>query len=271
MGRPPTINRQHLLDSARRIFASKGFAATTLAEIAGELHVTPAAILRHAASKEALFLSAMESGEIVQPPQCILDLATTDAHDDPRMVLRSVAEGFIPFIQGMIGARLVMAMHANSYRTSLTLPFNAAGDDSPPRLAFRIVVDYFDRAAAAGVIKVPNPAAAALLFIGSLQGFVLTQTVLKVGPPVAVNEYIDALIDLWCAGAIVGGSNARKKKPVDPSRGRARGARDRDRGHASVHAPATAAAPARAGGNARGANSKRRLARGRPRRPRLRR
>src|SRR4029079_6185269 len=167
----------------------------------------------------------------------------------PRVVLREVAEGFIPFIQGMIGARLVMAMHANAYRASLTLPFDATGDN-PPRKAFRIVVDYFERAAAAGVLRVPNPAAAALLFMGSLQGFVLTQYVLKVGPPVDAADYVDALIDLWVEGAIVGGSNARKKKPVDPSRGRARGARDRDRGHASVHAPATKAATARAGRDA---------------------
>jgi len=114
MGRPPTIRRDQLLDSARRIFAAKGFAATTLAEIASELRVTPAALLRHASSKEALFRAAMQRSDDVQPPQCVLDLATIDAaHSDTRVVLRNLAEGFIPFVKSMIATRLVLAMHEN--------------------------------------------------------------------------------------------------------------------------------------------------------------
>ncbi|SRR6266849_2932042 len=271
MGRPPTIQRAQLLESARRIFAAKGFAATTLADIASELRVTPAAILRHVESKDALFRSAMESGEIVQPPKCILDLATTDARADPRVVLRSVAEGFVPFVREMITTRLVVSMHANSSRTSVTLPFSPADDDSPPRRGFRFVVDYFQRATAAGVLRVPNPAAAALLFMGSLQGYVLTQYALKVGPAIPVPDYIDALIDLWCEGAIVGGASARKKKTVDPTRDRPARHRSGNRGDASVHPPAAKTASARAGRNTRSADGERRITGRRPRRPRVRR
>src|SRR6266550_4509004 len=43
MGRPPTINRERLLETARRVFAAKGFEAATLADIAAELHVRRAA------------------------------------------------------------------------------------------------------------------------------------------------------------------------------------------------------------------------------------
>src|SRR3954471_23006277 len=127
MGRPPTIRRDQLLESARRIFAAKGFAATTLPDIAAELRVTPAALLRHADSKEALFRAAMERSDDVQPPQSVLDLATIDASEaDPRDVLRRLAEGFVPFAKRMIETRLVMAMHENTRRTSVVLPFDAA-------------------------------------------------------------------------------------------------------------------------------------------------
>ena len=61
MGRPPRIRRDQILDTARRVFAAKGFAAATLADIAGELGVTAAALLRHVRSKDALFAEAMRS------------------------------------------------------------------------------------------------------------------------------------------------------------------------------------------------------------------
>ena len=61
MGRPPRISRDQILAAARRNFSTRGFAATTLAEIAAEIDVTPAAILRHFDSKQELFHAAMSS------------------------------------------------------------------------------------------------------------------------------------------------------------------------------------------------------------------
>jgi len=37
MGRPPTLTPQQLLENASRVFLQKGYEATTMAEIAGEL------------------------------------------------------------------------------------------------------------------------------------------------------------------------------------------------------------------------------------------
>lgn len=269
MGRPPTIVREELLASARRIFAAKGFAAATLADIAAELRVTPAAILRHTESKEALFLTAMRGSDQVQPPPCVLDLAAVDAAEaDPREVLRSLAGGFIPFAKNMIETRLVMAMHENTRRTSLVLPFDAASEDSPPRRGLRIVVDYFERAAKAGRLHVSNPRAAALLFMGSLQGYVLTQHVLQAGALVPLPVYIDALIELWCDGAITGGKSARRKKMDSPRRRTGRAGRG-NRGDADLHASATAAAPTRSVRNPRGEDGERGVTRRRSRHSRV--
>src|SRR3984893_4981033 len=110
MGRPPTIQRQQLLETARRFFAEKGFEAATLADIAGELKVTPAALLRHASTKQALFAQSMRAARVA-PPEFILELARTDATADPRIVLRRLAGKAIPFLQKTIGENIAIYMH----------------------------------------------------------------------------------------------------------------------------------------------------------------
>src|SRR5205085_1660463 len=193
MGRPPRIRRDQILDTARRVFAAKGFAAATLADIAGELGVTPAALLRHVGSKDALFAEAMRSGAAIEIPAAVRDLAATPAEADPR--------------------------------------------------------------------------AAALLFMGSLQGYVLFHHVLKMPPVCTLSEYIDTLIDLWCEGAIidVGGSRGRQSKNAAATRGAAGGARRRRRRAGDLLRASAQTAGARPLRHAGGADGQRRLARRRPR------
>jgi AcrR family transcriptional regulator len=213
MGRPPRIARQQLLDVARAVFSKKGFGATTLADIAAELNVTPAAILRHVESKQALFDEAMRGGDLVELPPAVAQLATVDATTDPRIVLRQLAEGIVPFVQSILATRIVVAMHESSQRTSVTLPFNADTENNPPRRAFAMIADYMRRATEAGRLHVRDPRAATLLFMGSLQGYVLFHYVLKVTPAYPLSDYIDALVELWSEGAISntnrGGSRGR--------------------------------------------------------------
>jgi AcrR family transcriptional regulator len=271
MGRPPTIDRERLLESARRRFAAKGFEATTLAEVAGGLGVSPAAILRHFPSKRALFAEAMLGGR-VELPHCLRELAMTDAHADPREVLRRVATEFVPFIRGVIEVSLAVQMHRNAHQTSLVVPFDTKAADTPPRRAIRLVEDYFRRAIDAGTIQLRDPRAAARLFIGSLHSYVLFHHILAI-PTIPLDAYVDALIDLWTHGAIApphGGPRARKKE--DPANARSAPDRlPRDRGGASLRPPAKPAAAAGVRRNPRGADGERRLARGRTRRPRPRR
>ena len=268
MGRPPTVTRDDVLETARRVFATKGFEATTLADIAAELGVTPAAVLRHAKSKQALFAAAMRARHI-EMPAAIVHLQATGGAEDPRVVLRRLAEEFVPFVSNTIAENLAIYMHRRS-QTSIVLPFDVGAEDSPPRRGLRIVADYFRRAAEAGVIRVKDPRAAALLFMGSLQSYVLLHQVFNVASkPYPLDDYIDALIDLWTGGAI-GGTRARSKKTAAPHR-RVGGAGDAGRGHARVVARPTAAEGDRPLRNARGAHSRSGVAHRRPRRPRPRR
>jgi AcrR family transcriptional regulator len=281
MGRPPRITREQLLDTARRVFVTKGFEATTLADIAAELGVTAAAVLRHAGSKHELFLAAIRGGA-VDVPEFIAALRDVDPATDPRIVLRGIAERFIPFASKTIATNLAVYMH-NQASTSFVLPFDTSSESSPPKRGLRIVTEYFRRAAAAGVIRVRDPRAAALVFMGSLQSYVFLHQVLNVSAePYPLQAWIDQLIDVWTSGAIVvdgaaesngvaanavGGTRGRKAKPSRQN------SADRDRGHRSdrdVRLPAAKAKAARArpGRVARSADGERRVAVRRPRRPR---
>src|SRR5579871_375511 len=53
--------RQRLLTEAQRLFRQRGYAATSLEQIADAAEVTKGAIYGHFASKEDLMLSAMEA------------------------------------------------------------------------------------------------------------------------------------------------------------------------------------------------------------------
>jgi AcrR family transcriptional regulator len=267
MGRPPRITREQLLETARRVFVAKGFETTTLADIASELGVTAAAVLRHFPSKHELFIAAIHSGSIELPP-FLTELATIDPATDPRVVLRGVAERVIPFVQKTIATTLAVYMH-NRAQTSFVVPFDTTSENSPPKRALRALTEYFRRASDAGVVRVRDPRAAALLFVGSLQSYVFLHYVLNIAPkPYPLDAWIDQLIDIWTSGAIVtGGTRDRKAKPVEKSRAD-RGAGDRGVRRVRVHSPDAAAQTARPRRNARSANGSRGVAVRRPRRPR---
>src|SRR5437762_1978622 len=254
MGRPPTITRDLLLDTASRVFGAKGFRDATLADIAGELGVTPAALLRHVESKQELFLQAMTGGGRL--PAVIADLEHLDARSDPRIVLRRIAEKFIPFAEKVVGMNIAAYMHA---QTSFVVPFDTRSADSPPRRGLRIVEGYFRRAAEAGVIRIRDPRAAALLFIGSLQSYVFLHKVLNVVPLYPLGDYVDALIDLWSHGGIRGEEvrHREKRRAADRDRGGSRG-------HAAVPAREEQTPRARPRRNTGGADGERRVARRRP-------
>jgi AcrR family transcriptional regulator len=268
MGRPPRVTRDDLLQAARRIFGEKGFDAATLADIASLVGVTPAAVLRHFESKQALFRAAMQSG-VKAPPKFILDLAFIDAATaDPREVLRSIAEQFVPFAQRAVAENIAVYMHSRSQR-HLVVPFDADAPDSPPRRGLALVGDYFRRAMAAGRIRTFEPRAAALLFMGALHSYVTLHHIFNVAAkPYPLPRYIDALIDLWTEGAIVTGGTRGKNRNHRSSRADRLVADRRSRRHSAVGAPDPPAAGDRPVRNARGTDRKRGVAGRRPGRSR---
>ncbi len=269
MGRPPRISQQQILDAARDAFTRRGFDATTLADVAKALGVTPAAILRHFPSKQELFTAAMSSRHLDLPP-FLDELANADPTADPRLVLRRFAEQMIPFAANALRPAIAVHMHLAARQTTVVVPFDTSAEETPPRRGIRVLAEYFARAMDAGTIRRGDPRAMALLFAGQLQSYVFNHHVLNVTPVYPLDAYLDAQIELWVHGALaVGGTRARKKARTEDHPG-GRPSRRRD-GGAAVHARAAQAEAAGPRRDARGPDGERRLARRRPGRARPRR
>ncbi|HZU72401.1 MAG TPA: TetR/AcrR family transcriptional regulator [Acidimicrobiales bacterium] len=72
--------RQALLDSAARLFADKGFAATSLDEVAADARVTKGAVYHHFTNKQALFEAVADQAEV---DACAAIMAAAAEAGDP--------------------------------------------------------------------------------------------------------------------------------------------------------------------------------------------
>ncbi|MDH0867333.1 helix-turn-helix domain containing protein [Mitsuaria sp. GD03876] len=86
----------HLLRTARRIFALRGYEATSVREIAREADVDAALIAHHFGSKEALWLAVVEQIKVLLDPMLATAVALrADASLGPR---ERVEQGLLAFI-----------------------------------------------------------------------------------------------------------------------------------------------------------------------------
>lgn len=130
-GAPDT--RADILASARRLFATRGFAGTTIRAVAGEAGVDPALVHHYFGTKDDLFMAALElpvdPRRLLEP---VLDAGVDHAAvgllrtflsvwDDPENQLaflglvrgviegsdeRLLSEGFVPVVLGPVGQAL---------------------------------------------------------------------------------------------------------------------------------------------------------------------
>jgi AcrR family transcriptional regulator len=213
MGRRARVTREEVLAAARDAFAERGYEATTLAAIAARVGLSPAALLRHAPGKEALFQAAMadvEAAPGAAPP--VAFLATADAAaDDPREVLGRLARAVIPFIEAQIAGNIARWMFEKSGERVLRLPFDPSSKASPPQRVFAMLEDYLRRAHRAGRVDVRDPRAAALAFMGTMNAYVFFHRIMKiVDPPLPLDRYLETVLDVWAKGAIRGRAPGRR-------------------------------------------------------------
>jgi len=86
--------RGRLVATARRLFAEKGFAATSTEEILGEAAVSRGALYHHFASKTDLFRAAFEAVENDLTAQ-ILSAASGSGETDPMRILELGFDAFL--------------------------------------------------------------------------------------------------------------------------------------------------------------------------------
>jgi AcrR family transcriptional regulator len=87
--------RGRLIATARRLFAEKGFAATSTEEILSEAEVSRGALYHHFSTKTDLFQAAFEAVEDELTAK-ILEVATAGGQTDPIEILRL---GFAAFLE----------------------------------------------------------------------------------------------------------------------------------------------------------------------------
>ncbi|HVR98272.1 MAG TPA: TetR/AcrR family transcriptional regulator [Thermoanaerobaculia bacterium] len=209
MGRRPKISREDVLQAAREAFAERGFEGTTLAGIAARLGVSPAALLRHAPTKEALFASAMSyhgPGEFAVPVEFLAEL---DGSEDPRLVVRRIGETFVPFLESKLDEQIAHWMRSKTLEEEargIPLPFDPNVRPTPPQRVLRLVEDYLRRASAAGRLRVSDPLAAALMLFGAFQAYVTLHRIARIlDPPLPLDRYIDTVVEVWMHGTEEGG------------------------------------------------------------------
>lgn len=93
---PPADRRHEILEAALRLFAQKGYSATTNAEIAREAGVTAAALYYYFPSKEYLFRTAVTEMRSDLEPR--VQMTSGDSfHVDPQTLVPQVLQGVIDF------------------------------------------------------------------------------------------------------------------------------------------------------------------------------
>lgn len=99
--------RGRLITTARRLFAEKGFAATSTEEILGEAKVSRGALYHHFSNKTELFQAAFEAVEEELTAK-LLETATAGGETDP---IRILERGFGAFLDQCVNPevqRIVM-------------------------------------------------------------------------------------------------------------------------------------------------------------------
>jgi AcrR family transcriptional regulator len=212
MGRTARVTREQVLAAAREAFVERGFEGATLADIGARLSVSPAALLRHAPTKRALFLACMGAAEPDMLPLAFLE--ELDGSEDPRAVLRRVAETMVPFLETRIRQIVARWVYFKTLPGvgRVPLPFDPEVRPTPPQKNLSFLEGYVRRAARKGRLGVSNPRAAAFAFFATVHSFVFLQHVVEaLEEPMALDEYLDTVLDVWTRGAIAAAPRGRRR------------------------------------------------------------
>jgi AcrR family transcriptional regulator len=205
VGRRPRVEREQVLAAARDVFGARGYDGATLAAIAARVGLSPAALLRHAPTKQELFEAAFagDRGELRLPIEFLAEVDAAAA--DPAQVLRRLGETLVPFLERVLGETVALWLRSNALAVEdperLPLLFDRARRPTPPQRALALIENYLRRAAAANRLRVRDPRAAAVGLLGALHSYVLLHRVARaLEPPLPLGRYLDTVTAVWLAG-----------------------------------------------------------------------
>ena len=164
-GRPKDpAKRQAILDAAKELFLSKGFADTSMDAVAAAAGVSKLTVYNHFSDKETLFTSAIGAKCENQMP---LPMFALERGDSVEEVLQRIAAAFLEMIDSEDSIHLMRILCAvGSREPDMAQLFFEAG----PLRTLREMERFLRRAVELEMLQVEDPAAAAEQFFGMLMG-----------------------------------------------------------------------------------------------------
>lgn len=194
-GRPKDLEkRAAILEAAKRLFLSRGFAATSMDAVAAEAGVSKLTVYNHFSDKDTLFLEAVKAKCEEQMPHEIFE---GNAKGPIRRRLLSIARAFHTLITSddAVGMYRMMAAEARQ-SGKLGQLFYEAG----PRRTLAEFEATLRAAVAAGQLEIPDPARAAAYFFCLVKGEEHTCLLLGCHAPLSsadTERHLAGVVDLF--------------------------------------------------------------------------
>lgn len=162
MGRPASVDTEHILRVARELFLEQGYGVTT-ATIARRAGISEGSIFKRFPTKDELFFAALGIPE----PTWIAEIPALAGQHDPQRNLEQIVQKLIAFFRELV-PRMIMLW---SNRAVAGAPFLGA-KESPPSRGLSVLTGYFSREADLGRTRACQPEALARLLLGAAQNYV---------------------------------------------------------------------------------------------------
>lgn len=195
MSRPISIQRDVILETARKVFLEHGYQAST-AQVARSAGISEGSLFKHFKTKNALFLAAMDmeiSGATWQDL-----LSQSIGIGDLHRTLEAAGLQMLQHFQILL-PRIIMV---RSSGIVLTGPHQCGSAPIPhPVEKLRALTAYFRAEVKRGRLVMANPAVQAQVFFGALAHYVFQQTIFgyRPAPP---KVYIRTVVDMILRAAM---------------------------------------------------------------------
>jgi len=187
--------RDQILEAALRIFAEKGFAETTMDEVAADAHLAKGSLYLYFPTKEELLRKLL--GRFTLLPDLPQIMESIRELPPPAGIPKLVAQIWRRFADRKELARVVVReIHSNAKRARL---FN----EEVGLRAYRLVADYLAKWMKRGELRRADPLAMAQCLIGMLWFFLLSQELMsgKEIHPLSDNAIGRMVSELFLEGA----------------------------------------------------------------------
>lgn len=208
VGEPRTATRQRLVDAALGLFAERGFAGATTAQIAARAGVAEKTLFANFGSKERLYQATLEPATILalMVPEAIrtLEPLLASPPDDPRALLRAILENRVRFARAHPREVQLLAQHVlRRPEAVLTLVDNFRRRIEP---MFRPTLG---RLVARGALRRDIPLGTiARMVVTSVVGYVFTRVVLLPDLDWDDAQEIERMVEVLASGIVPAGAPA---------------------------------------------------------------